>query len=70
MSTPQPDQILQFAPIIHIAGSEKAFISACEDALGDLSEERKQARIEEGRKSSWDARVAEICSSLEEKNLL
>ena len=70
VSTPQPDQILQFAPIIHIAGSEQAFISACEDALSDLSEERKTARIEEGRKSSWDARVAEICGSLEEKSLL
>ena len=56
--------------VIHIAGSEDAFITACEDALGDLAEERKQARIEEGRKSSWDARVAEICESLEAKNLL
>jgi len=70
VSTPQPDQILQFAPIIQVAGSEEEFIKACEEALSDKTEERKQARIEEGRKSSWDARVAEICKSLEEKGLL
>ena len=70
VSTPQPDQILQFAPIIQVAGDEQAFIDACQEALSDKTEERKQARIEEGRKSSWDSRVQEICRSLEEKGLL
>lgn len=70
VSTPQPDQILQFAPIIEVAGDEQAFIAACEQALADKTEEWKQARIEEGRKSSWDSRVQEICRSLSEKGLL
>lgn len=70
VSTPQPDQILQFAPMIQVAGTAEEFISACEEALLDKGEERKQMRVEEGRKSSWDSRVAEICGSLESAGLL
>lgn len=64
VSTPQPDQILQFSSIIHVAADEEAFLAACEAALSDTQPERKAARIEEGRKSSWDSRVAEICAEL------
>ena len=69
ISTRQPDQVLQYTPIIHIAANAQDFISCCEQALRDMQPERVSARIEEGRKSSWDARVREICAVLEEKNI-
>lgn len=69
ISTLQPDQVLQYTPIIHIAATAQDFISCCEQALRDTQPERVSARIEEGRKSSWDARVREICAVLEEKNI-
>lgn len=69
ISTRQPDQVLQYTPIIHIAATAQDFISCCEQALRDTQPERVSARIEEGRKSSWDARVREICAVLEEKNI-
>ena len=69
ISTRQPDQVLQYTPIIHIAANAQDFISCCEQALRDTQPERVSARIEEGRKSSWDARVREICAVLEEKNI-
>lgn len=69
VSTRQPDQILQYAPIIHVAGSEAEFVACCQAALSDTQPERTAARIEAGRESSWDARVAEILAVLKEKGL-
>ena len=70
VSTRQPDQVLQYAPIIQIADDAKGFEAACEAALGDTQPERTAARIEEGRKSSWDERVAEMCAVLEKQGIL
>lgn len=64
VSTPQPDQILRFAPLLHIARTPEEFVTACESALTDTSPERAAARMEEGRKSSWDARVEEMEQAL------
>ena len=70
VSTRQPDQVLQFADIIHIADDAKSFEAACEAALEDTQPERTQLRIEAGRNSSWDARVGEICAVLRKKGIL
>ena len=69
VSTRQPDQILQYAPLIHIADDAADFTAACEAALCDTQPERTAARIEEGRKSSWDARVAQMCDVLAEQGI-
>ena len=69
VSTRQPDQILQYAPLIHIADDAADFTAACEAALRDTQPERTAARIEEGRKSSWDARVAQMCDVLAEQGI-
>ena len=69
VSTPQPDQILQFAPVIEIARTQKEFIDRCEKALGDNDPERKKARIEAGRASSWDSRVAQMSGILREMKI-
>ena len=70
VSTRQPDQVLQFADIIHIADDAKRFEAACEAALEDTQPERTQLRIEAGRNSSWDARVGEMCAVLRKKGIL
>ena len=70
VSTRQPDQVLQFSDIIHIADDAKSFEQACAAALEDTQPERTNARIEAGRNSSWDARVCEICAVLREKGIL
>ncbi len=70
VSTRQPDQILQYAELIEIADSKEGFAEACEHALADADPARTAARIEEGRKSSWDSRVAQMCEILEKKKIL
>lgn len=63
VSTPQPDQVLQYEDIIHIAHNAQEFMQCCQEALEDHNAE---ARIEEGRKSSWDARVTQMLEILEQ----
>ena len=70
VSTSQPDQILQYAPMIHIADDADGFIRACEAALEDKSDEARNIRMSAGKDSSWDARVAQMCQILADKNLL
>lgn len=70
VSTRQPDQVMQFENLIEIADTEEGFVQACESALADANRQRTEARIEEGRKSSWDSRVAQMCEILRKKNIL
>ena len=42
----------------------------CAEALSDTQPERVRARIEEGRKSSWDARVEQMCEILRSEKIL
>ncbi|MBQ7566219.1 MAG: glycosyltransferase [Oscillospiraceae bacterium] len=69
VSTPQPDQVMQFASLIHVADSKESFVAACEASLADTIDARKQARIAEGEKSSWDSRVAQMCEILGERGI-
>ena len=69
VSTPQPEQVLQFAPLIHIAHTAQEFVVKCAEAQADDLPERRQARLEQGRSSSWDARVAQMCQRLEEAGI-
>lgn len=64
VSTPQPDQVLQYAPMIHIAHTKEDFVQCCQAALEDRDPERQEARIQAGRDSSWDARVKEMLEIL------
>ena len=70
ISTRQPDQILRYAPLIHIADTAEQFTARCAEALSDTQPERMEARIEEGRKSSWDSRVREMCAILRDMGIL
>ena len=70
VSTRQPEQILQYAELIHIADTAEAFIRCCAEALNDTQPTRTQARIEAGRACSWDARVTQMCGILKEYGVL
>ena len=70
VSTPQPQQVLQFADAIEIAGTAAAFVRACERAVEDTDSVRREKRIEYGKKSAWDARVAEISAQLRRRDIL
>ena len=70
VSTRQPDQILRYAPLIHLADTAEQFTVRCAEALSDTQPERMEARIEEGRKSSWDSRVREMCAILRDMGIL
>jgi glycosyltransferase involved in cell wall biosynthesis len=67
VSTPQPDQVLQYEGLIRVARTADEFVAACEAAITDDGQEK--ARMEEGRRCSWDARVAQICEILKAKEI-
>jgi len=69
VSTPQPDQVMQYALLIEIAADAEAFSGACAAAMADTDPARTAARIEEGRKSSWDSRVAEMVQVLRQRGV-
>ncbi len=70
VSTPQPEQVLQYAEVIHIADTPEAFCEACAQAAADTAPERTARRIELGRQCSWDSRVAEMERELRARQLL
>ena len=70
VSTPQPDQVMQYAPLIHIAATAEEFIHCCEMAMQDVKPERTELRIAEGKKSSWDSRVSEMRIILKNRKIL
>lgn len=45
VSTKQPDQILQYAPLIEIADSQEEFISACEKSCSDTAPEQSMPAL-------------------------
>lgn len=65
VTTPQPDQVLAYRELIHVAHTKEEFVVMCAEAQADELPERKAARMEAGRESSWDARVAEMSRILE-----
>lgn len=70
VSTRQPEQIMQYAPLIEIADSAEAFVHCCERAITDTAPARTAARVEAGRACSWDSRVAQLCEILRARGVL
>ena len=69
VSTPQPEQVLDYADAVEIAGTPEEFIAACQRALQDNTPERTERRIAYGRASAWDARVAQMEQLLTERGI-
>ena len=60
VSTPQPEQVLDYADSVYIARGEDEFIKKCEEAMSEPDETKTNLRIEYARNCSWDARVREM----------
>lgn len=60
LSTPQPDQVLQYADVVYIASSPEEFEEKCAQAIKERSNWHVQRRKELGKACSWDARVSEM----------
>ena len=67
VSTPQPEQVLQYEGLIRVARSPEAFVTALEASITD--DGLSQARMEEGRRCSWHSRVSQICEILKAKEI-
>ena len=64
VSTPQPDQVLQYADAVYIAKGSEDFIEMCEAAMSEPDTTKTEKRIEYARACSWDSRVREMESIL------
>ena len=70
VSTPQPEQVMQYAPLIQVATNPEEFSVKCAESLLDDLPERRAARMTAGRGCSWDARVAQMCKFLRDDKIL
>ena len=69
VSTPQPEQVLNFADAVYIARGEDEFIKKCEEAMNEPNSEKTNLRIGYARNCSWDARVREMEKILAENGV-
>jgi hypothetical protein len=60
VSTPQPEQVQDFADVVYIASSPDEFVEKCEAAIREKSNWHIQRRRELGKACSWDSRVSEM----------
>ncbi|MBQ6845661.1 MAG: glycosyltransferase, partial [Oscillospiraceae bacterium] len=60
VSTPQPEQVLDYADSVYIARGEEDFVAKCEEAMREPDEEKTKLRIEHARACSWDSRVRQM----------
>ncbi|MBR5543288.1 MAG: glycosyltransferase [Oscillospiraceae bacterium] len=60
VSTPQPEQVLDYSDAVYIARGGEDFVLKCEEAMSEPNGEKTALRIEYARKCSWDERVSEM----------
>ncbi len=63
ISTPQPDQVLDYKDVILLAHNEREFEAQCIQAISGEDASVSEKRVEYGRSCSWDAR-AEVMERL------
>ncbi len=69
VSTPEPEQVLDYSEVIYIASSPEEFVEKCNIAIKEKSNWHANRRRELGKNSSWDSRLAEIRSALQKANI-
>ncbi len=67
VSTPQPDQVMDFEDVIYIASTPEEFESKCAAAIKEKSNWHVTRRRELGQACSWDSRVAQMMKIISEK---
>lgn len=69
VSTPQPDQVLEFKDAVYIAPDPDAFIACCEKAAEESDKSKTELRMRYGRESSWETRVGQMVQHLKTKEI-
>lgn len=70
VSTPQPEQVLEYRDVVYIAENEESFVRQCEAALKEEGTQLRERRIKLAQQCSWDARVGQIEERLCGKKIL
>ncbi len=70
VSTPQPDQVLDYRDVVYIADGGEEFVRCCDEALAEEGFELREKRIKYAQGCSWDSRVEEMEAILKEKKIL
>ena len=69
VSTPEPEQVLDYSDVIYIASTPEEFVEKCATAIKEKSNWHTMRRRELGKMSSWDSRIVEMRSALEKAGI-
>ncbi len=69
VSTPQPEQVLEYSDSVYIAAGKDEFIEMCRAAMNEPDDKKTKRRIEYARGCSWDSRVREMERILNENGV-
>jgi glycosyltransferase involved in cell wall biosynthesis len=70
VSTGEPRQVLSYKDCIYIGESREGYLKACEEALAETGEEKKNLRIAGAKAASWEGRVEEIVKTCADWHIL
>jgi glycosyltransferase involved in cell wall biosynthesis len=65
VSTPVPE-VARFSNLARVAATKEEFVTACEQALKEISPEQRRARSEAMKNETWSARVAQVSKTIDE----
>lgn len=69
VSTPQPDQVMDYRDVIYVADGSQSFLEQCQAALDEEGPTLREKRGLFALQCSWDARVAQMVKILEQKHI-
>ncbi|MGI6578284.1 MAG: glycosyltransferase [Eubacteriales bacterium] len=70
VSTPQPEQVLEYSDVVYIASTPEEFVEKCAVAIKEKSNWHTSRRRELGKASSWDSRVDEMRQILQRYDVI
>ena len=69
VSTPQPEQVRDYADAIYIGETKETFLTACERALAEREPRMAEQRVSYGKAASWEARVEKMSGILRDRGI-
>ena len=66
VSTPVPDVVRNFLPLVSVADSARGYVRAITEELGSTDVDRQRLAIERARASSWESITGEMTMLMEE----
>ncbi len=70
VTTPEPQQVMEFKNMIYVAATADEFVEKCSQAIEENSTLQRQQRMESGNNCSWDSRAAQFVSILKDMDIL